>query len=346
MKKKEIKLKPSNLYYVSINTQLRVFRPLYYIIKEAVLIGFTNEKICEYLGLTNSFVSTVRQHLANESLIPRRYYGTRNFKYKTKPYTAVVVGGKEKKFEPIVSLVWGVSPKSPKFDPDYFLIPEPSCFWAIKNPSPALLHVIESKSHKVSQGELLRWCDTKIFSKPVEVSSMTKNQLKLMKGYFELYTNVDFVIAVKALRNKYQGKEGKTLGLTSEMFHQAFNELLGIQVQQQEIEEHIALQENVLDALDTSETHYLTEQELSEFAQPDKQEDYIDLGMLATEIAQKEEQAIEETVQENIQEPVVETVQEEKQSKEPVSLIFNGIKITFLQENKEVIVKENSIEIR
>lgn len=313
-------MKPTN--YISLNSQLKVYKPLYLIIKEAILIGFTNKKISEYLGLTDSFIATVRAHQAKNSLIPRNFYGSRIFKYKSKTYTAETADFKVKKFDPSVSLIWGVSPKTPKLQPDYFLLPQINCFWALKTKAPDSLKALRNKCLKCTENEFKSLCDIRIFKTPPPLTPLSDQQISEMVWFKKIFSSNSAKSSLIQLRNKYHRPEAANLGLTAAMFHNEFNLLCAVGDEEVEVSE-------VSEVTEVTEVTAVTQVTVDEVTVLDVIE--RDSFKIATEGLQ--------SMPEQEELPILA-------QEEPLSLLYNGLKITFEIEGREVIIKSNSIEIK
>ena len=314
-------MKPTN--YILLNSQLKVYKPLYLIIKEAILIGFTNRKISEHLGLTYSFVTTVREHLMKNNLIPKNFYGSRVFKYKSKIYIAETADSKVRKFDPSVSLIWGVSPKTPKLQPDYFLLPQINCFWALKQTAPDSLKALKNKCLKCSEDEFKKICDVRIFVNPPALTPLSDQQINEMMWFKKIFTSNIAKSALIQLRNKYHRPEAVSLGLTAEMFHNEFKLLC------------------------TNGEEEVEVTEVSEVAEINKVAEIVSDAVVSEvtvpEIVEQDSAKVEtielEPISEQEELPILA-------QEEPLSLVYNGLKIIFQIENKEVIIKSNCIEIK
>lgn len=350
--------------YVSLNSQLRIYTPLYHIIKEGVLIGLTNERMSKYLGLTVSFINSVRRHLAENNEIPNRFYGSRDFKYKKKSYVAQLRNGEEKKIEPIQSLVWGVSPRYPKIDPTYFLLPEFSCFWAIRDNSVDFLSDLIRKYRTSSPKQLKRLCNIRIYTKKVELEPITEDQKKTMIVFLRMYTNSRFINKITEFRNNYQNPNSPNRCTDANKFRENFELLseIGIGLDKNKIQKKLDFTEFATPAtpaapatLIVSSNLVVTETELEETIPTTPKEeiviDVVDSQAYKVLLEEADEHAIiadtdmkQEEEYHDIATLAEEIARQEKQ--EPLSLVYNGLKITFLIDNKEVVIKPNSIEIK
>lgn len=346
--------------YVSLNSQLRVYTPLYHIIKEGVQIGLTNERMSKYLNLTVSFISSVRKHLIDNNEIPNRFYGSRDFKYKKKSYVAQLKNGQEKKIEPIQSLVWGVSPKYPKIDPTYFLLPTFSCFWVIRDNSIDYVSDLIRKYRTSSVKDLKRLCNLRVYTKKVELAPITEEQKKTMIVFLRMYTNTKFINKISEFRNNYQNPNSPNRCTSSQKFIENFELLveIGIGLDKNKIQRKLDF--TGADNISSSDSTSFTLPVITSSAEPLKEVkeqinhniDIIDDEAYKALLEDTDEQAIisynemEEEQEYHDIATLAKEMEEREKQEEPLSLIYNGLKIKFLISDKEVIIKPNSIEIK
>ena len=106
-----------------ISTRLSISSHIYEVIREGILVGFTNRFIAENLKISSYIIELCRINLVNQGLIKKSSYGSRINAYK--PVTLYTYNHKGEQIEipNFFSKFWNIGPSNPTVDPSSFQLP-------------------------------------------------------------------------------------------------------------------------------------------------------------------------------------------------------------------------------
>lgn len=106
-----------------ISPRLSISSHIYEVIREGILVGFTNRFIAENLKISSYIVELCRTNLVDQGLIKKSSYGSRINAYKPVTLYTYNHKGEQVEIPNFFSKFWNIGPSSPVVNPTYFQLP-------------------------------------------------------------------------------------------------------------------------------------------------------------------------------------------------------------------------------
>jgi hypothetical protein len=107
-----------------ISSKLSVSSNIYEVIREGILVGFTNRFISQHLQISSYVVEVCRTNLVDQGLIKKSSYGSRINAYKPVTLYATNHKGQEVQVPNFFSKFWNVGPSNTTVNPESFQLPK------------------------------------------------------------------------------------------------------------------------------------------------------------------------------------------------------------------------------